>query len=1364
MQPFVRFAIRLGMILLLLPPVLGYSSTGFHEPSPTGGDITVATTSPYRGCTRLEFTNPRISREEVAIGDEHFTDLWIEGESQTLDSGLPSLPVVNRVIGIPDRGKVQLRILAAEYTEQNENKLYPSQGIDADPDVPSPLLWNRDFYNQDKWYPEEIVKLGEPAVMRDVRLVTVSVCPVQYNPATGVIRTYHNIEVQIEPTPGPGVNEKTRSFPHPSKLFMPMYRQLENFEYLGLDQEELQLPGTYLIICGDNTTILQEVQIFVNWKLQQGIPTVVRTDWSNANGIKNIILNLYNTSDPPLEYVLLVGSPVATGAYNVPTFQIPNLPGHATDHTFTMLVGNDILGDVAIGRWPVSSTNELRVVRSKTINYEKDPYMSQNEWFSSSTLLAGIGIYRPGGMISNRYTMRYIEQQMAEQGFSNINYAEYPPAFSVAHWINEQIDTGRSFFFWRPISNGEAYSLYPVTAIDDLNNHCQLPFVSEITCYTCVFNGSPSDICVHWLLAGSVLNPRGAVASVGMTSGTYVYSNNIITAGMAYSFFVNNSPEPGIAVMEAKFQCFRICGDRYPIPGQDQQIYRLTLMGDPGIKIWNATPQLFDVEHPTSIPLGRNNIPILVKDAQGNPVADALVCLMKGTETWTRVLTDESGYLHMPTDPLTVGIDSLTVSKTGFKPYRAYISVDVQTLYLGYEQTVLIDDDNQGGTSGNGDGVLNPGETVDLQIRIHNYGSSTTATVVKANLWSYNKTLATVLSGDLSYPNAIAPGQSATFAGSFRVEISRCAQDQVLTPLLLRIKCQQNAVGDTSIVPLTIVSGRAQFEFIQFPGGNNYPWAGTELVVSIKNVGSREFIGTQGKLITSDPRIRIIDNYGWFGDIGVDQLANNDGDRFVLECNPLETFPGHPVAFILALKGNAQPQFRDTVTFVAQVGSPTLQDPTGPDTYGYYCYDNSEEEPRYDVKVQYGQYNWVEIDPGFGGPGNHLDLEDFDEDLDESIAAPLPFDFRMYGVDYEAGANGITICSNGWAALGDQTQFADFRNYRIPGPLGPNAMLAALWDDLVVGVNVNPPYNYGHVCWYFNEEERYLVIEWSRVRNRLDTVPVQTFEIILYDPSIWHTRTGDGMIKFQYLTVTNIMGNQLDNGYATVGIENHTQTDGLEVTYHEGLPDGYAPGAAHLQNGRSYLFTNLENLAYGGICGTVTTYPSQAPIPGATVAIPQAFYETQTNDQGQYVILDVLTGPYTVTCTAPGYSLGYRPGVKISEGALVTENFALRPTRGSLDSLANIRFLKPYEYSLGQSYPNPFNPITTIPYCLREAGAVKLALYNVLGQKVATLVDEYQEAGAHRAMFDATSLASGIYFYRLEASSFVEIRKMVLLR
>lgn len=120
----------------------------------------------------------------------------------------------------------------------------------------------------------------------------------------------------------------------------------------------------------------------------------------------------------------------------------------------------------------------------------------------------------------------------------------------------------------------------------------------------------------------------------------------------------------------------------------------------------------------------------------------------------------------------------------------------------------------------------------------------------------------------------------------------------------------------------------------------------------------------------------------------------------------------------------------------------------------------------------------------------------------------------------------------------------------------------------------------------------------------------------------------------------------------------------------------------------------------------------------------------------------------------------------VEEGSISGEAIINESTPQSLE--IDVKAI-PYTYELSQNYPNPFNPVTTIRYQLPEPGVVSLIVYNQLGQVVKTLVNEEKDAGYHRAFWSGTNdfghqVASGVYLFRIQAGSFVEVKKMILLK
>jgi photosystem II stability/assembly factor-like uncharacterized protein len=136
-----------------------------------------------------------------------------------------------------------------------------------------------------------------------------------------------------------------------------------------------------------------------------------------------------------------------------------------------------------------------------------------------------------------------------------------------------------------------------------------------------------------------------------------------------------------------------------------------------------------------------------------------------------------------------------------------------------------------------------------------------------------------------------------------------------------------------------------------------------------------------------------------------------------------------------------------------------------------------------------------------------------------------------------------------------------------------------------------------------------------------------------------------------------------------------------------------------------------------------------------------------------------------LTRTTPGFDLNAITFFDSSSGLAVgSSGTVLKTTDGGVTFVRESPTTLPHLGDLDQNYPNPFNPSTTIRYALPNRAHVLLTVFNTLGQQVATLVNENEEAGYHEVKFDGSNLASGVYFYRLQAGSFVQSKKFVLLR
>ncbi|MCK4510625.1 hypothetical protein KAW64_02750, partial [bacterium] len=641
----------------------------------------------------------------------------------------------------------------------------------------------------------------------------------------------------------------------------------------------------------------------------------------------------------------------------------------------------------------------------------------------------------------------------------------------------------------------------------------------------------------------------------------------------------------------------------------------------------------------------------------GNVVPGAEVVLYKADEfIESRVLTGDSRVL-MPMPAETAGTVHVTVCRSEFVPYTGQAAVGTPTAYVGYYGHT-VDDDSSGLSSGNGDGVVNPGETIEFAVTLKNYGTATVSGVsCSFDVAEHSPWLSVVTPQTASYGN-IAGGGTALGSQPFVFEVLDGCPDG--DELVFEFEASDGSRATWTSEARLVVGAPSLsfFSVVVVDGGDGVldPGESADLVVYLRNDGPQGATSVSGKLRTPTSGLTSSDDYGYWGSIaGGGSMQGTTGDRFRVTA-AADVAVGHE--FELAIDISGDDGLAQFVVFPLVVGSPTSTCPGGPDNHGYYCYDDTDTG-----YTEAPTYSWVELDPSYGGSGTDLSMG-----YDDMVDVALPFSFRYCGEDFGT----IGICSNGNIGMGPQPEWeTQPRNTPIGAPLGPAGMIAPFWDDL------NP--NVGGKVLYKNLGSGRFAVEWSRVKSTyVDTTSLvpyeQTFELILYDQDVYPTASGDGEILFQYHTIANA---DTANG-ATVGIENLNQTDGLEYSFFMMYPDHAAP----IANGRAIKFT--------------TDPPDGYPSTGIDDAV----------------------------------ALGVRV--------------------------------------LGNR-PNPFNPVTRIAFSIPAAGVAELAVFDIAGRRVATLVSERVEAGPHEVVWNGTNdagepVASGVYFSLLHALGEEHSAKMVLLK
>ncbi len=1167
----------------------------------------------------IQFRLPHYVIEDIADKGTVYNKIKIDETGYLIETGMPELPFITTTIAVPNHGQVNVEIIDSNQKTIPHIMPYPAQDGKGS-DTPKGLTINQAFYNSSETYPQEMIKYSEPQILRDFRIITVQIHPFAWNATTHELIVRDRVNFKLNFNNSPGINEIDGPL-----VISPSFKKLYEANILNFadyrDGMVANTPPKYLIIYGSNTDpgFLSSLNAFSFWKKQKGaevrqVSTAVTGTTNTA--IKAFIQNIYNDVNARPDFVIFIGD--TTGSFPVPSY------GTQGDYPYQQLGGNDLLGDVFLGRISAESTSQLDVILSKIYFYERDLNIANAQWLNRM-LLVGDTDHNEASVV---YTSKYIK----ELGLLyNPDYAYvelYAAPFASA--MNTAINQGVGIFNYRGYLGMSGWS--PGSS---LINGTKLPHAVLITCGTGSFDGTTDDT-ENFIRLGTAAVPAGAVTAIGMIgSGTHTMFNNALDIGIFCGIYNHDMRTMGEALLNGKVVLSEIYSQTRPSYVASFSGW-CNLMGDPTMEVFCKLPDTFVSDVPATMIMGTPSLEVNVLNQHAEPVADASVTISQGNIIMAKGYTDVNGWIYLDFNaPVGAGTAVVTISKHDYKPLRNIVNIDSNGSLVA--NASLIDDDNIGSSNGNSNYSANSGETLEILFSVKN----TTNQMIN-NVTGYatcNNPYITVIDSLLNFASIDANSSNYT-----------------LLPLVIQIgyDCPNNTpvrfdlhltdIDDSVYVfPDYLKVTDAFMKFISYQVIDNEnnaldPDETADFKITVKNTGTVPIENLYAQLVTQNDLVQVIDNSGYIGSLLVGGQISTETDFYQLH-GRTQMLPGMIIPMRLKLYNDNG--FLQWIDFSFTPGIVTQADPMGPDEYGYVIYDITDTGYE-DCPV----YDWIGIAPAEGGSGTLLPITDTGSTSDEGdlIFAPvlavvdLPFPFTFYGESH----NQITVCSNGFLTMG-VSENSNYRNFHIPDQGLAAPTIAPFWDDLIT--------TGGGIYTWHDVINHSFIVEWYQCKNGKVQTAEETFQVILYDPAYYPTSLGDGPVKIQYKVFNNVdtgsTTTEYSGNYSTIGIQNSNISTGLEYSFNNQYPTAAAPlshqtalyitnapvyyHTPHLLYDSSYILDNNNNVAEPN--ETVDLYVNLINIGEETAQTINSVLSSNS----PYVTLIDNESPYS---SIPGDSLG----------------------------------------------------------------------------------------------------------------------------
>ncbi|MCD4652118.1 MAG: T9SS type A sorting domain-containing protein [Candidatus Cloacimonetes bacterium] len=780
----------------------------------------------------LEYQFGSFTRLPVMINGEMYYNISLEKEGRTAEAGSPQLPKITRSIIIGDDAEMAVQVTSSDYVEFNM-KPVPSKGIISRQIDPATIAWTfGNAYSGSNEYPAVQAELGSPYILRDWRGQTITLYPFAYDPVRQVLRVYHHMVVEINYTGVSTDNVKIRTNDQINNNFMEIYDHhfinTPSLRYTPVDEH-----GRILIISYGQ--YMDEMQPYVDWKIQKGIPCEiidVASIGTTSQQISNYIQAEYS-ADNTLTFIQLVGD-----HNHVPS---PTSGNGLADPKYALVEGTDSYPDIFIGRFSAESEADVITQVERTVHYERD--INSGDWLHKATGIAssqGDGLGHDGGE-SDPVHMGYIRDDLLAYNYDEVDEIYDPTATNAE--VFTAINTGRSFVNY--VGHGSlsrwVTTNFTNADVNLLINDYLLPFIVTVACNNGDFNENQVCFAETWMRAqNDAMNaPTGSIA---------IYASSISQSWAPPMTAQDEIVD--LIVNEDKLTVGGTCYNGSCEMIDDHGTGGISLFetwhifGDASLLLRTDTPMPIISQHLPFLPLG-----IYVMDVQTD-AANALVSLNYNNEILASGYTNDNGFISLQLDS-SLTPDSPTNLILTTTAYNRTTLIETLPIMIVQGPWVMVNDMTT-------DDQPVFGSTLSFDLQLENVGADDSSDLTA--VLTVDNPYVTVIDGteDLG---VVTHGQVTDYSDIFSIQLADNIPNQESITLVVAIEGTTNDWSRTfyltSEAPNLIVGNMLVLD--NLGDGNGIVDPGETLVLSIPiaNTGSADAPEVEATIFCSYPLVTL---------------------------------------------------------------------------------------------------------------------------------------------------------------------------------------------------------------------------------------------------------------------------------------------------------------------------------------------------------------------------------------------------------------------------------------------------------------------------------------------------------------------------